>query len=316
METFIKKEITIISPVFNDWDSYNILINEIKKEKSLKEISIKFLVINDCSDNPAPLNELKLHKCPITILNLNKNYGHQTAIVIGCVYTKLNLKQDTVVIMDSDGEDQPKDIINLINNLEHYDVCLAKRTKRNEPITFKFCYSIYKFLFYILTGKVISFGNFSALNKKSLNKIILESDSMINFASVLLKLNLSYHLVNTVKGKRYMGKSKMNFNTLILHGLGAIAVHIENVAVRFLLTCTFIAFLAVTGFFIILFVKLFTSYAIPGWATSLSTNLFIIITQAVIICLFLTFIVIIRKSQSKISPVEDYLKFIEKCQTI
>jgi len=29
------------------------------------------------------------------------------------------------------------------------------------------------------------------------------------------------------RGKRYFGKSKMNFNSLILHGLGAMSVFIE-----------------------------------------------------------------------------------------
>jgi len=316
MASSLKQTVTIISPVYNDWESYTILISQIKNEKSLENLSIQFLVVNDCSNNPAPLDDLKKNNHPITILDLNKNYGHQVAITIGCVYAKVNLRQDILIIMDSDGEDQPKDIVNLINKLKVYDVCLAKRTKRNESYIFKFCYRIYKLLFYSLTGKAISFGNFSALTNKALNKVVNESDTMINYASVLLKLNLSLHLVNTVKGKRYQGKSKMNFNNLVLHGLGAIAVHIENVAVRFLLSCTFIAFLAIFGFLMILIIKFLTDYAIPGWATSLSTNLFIIITQAVLICLFLTFIVIIRKSQSKISPVEDYHKFIEKCQTI
>ena len=56
------KNIIIITPVYNDWDSFTKLINEIDKVISnFKDISFKLIVVNDGSNEKAPKLELPSH---------------------------------------------------------------------------------------------------------------------------------------------------------------------------------------------------------------------------------------------------------------
>ena len=58
--------------------------------------------------------------------------------------------------MDSDGEDDPIAILELLE-LTGNPIVFVARKKRKESAKFKILYSFYKFLFLIITGKKINF---------------------------------------------------------------------------------------------------------------------------------------------------------------
>ena len=102
----------------------------------------------------------------------------------------------------------------------------------------------------------------------------------------------------------------MNFVSLIMHGMSAIAVHIETVAVRILIsTCLLISF-AIIGIIITSCIKLFTPFATPGWSTTIVIGCLIIITQAFFISLALVFIVLTYRSQRTITPALNFKEYI------
>ena len=70
---------------------------------------------------------------------------------------------DAVLVMDGDGEDPPEAIPALLAQAgDRKDFCIvAQRRKRTEKISFKLSYMVYKTVFRLVTGKQISFGNFS-----------------------------------------------------------------------------------------------------------------------------------------------------------
>lgn len=247
----------------------------------------------------------------VKIINLIRNVGHQKAIAIGISYVVCEMPFDLLAVMDSDGEDDPDVLQKLISSAENDNVVFAKRVKRKENTLFKVFYRMYKLLFYVLTGKKISFGNFSVLSYPVAYKLANDSDLWINYSSCIINNKIKTTLIDSIRAKRYYGKSKMNFQSLLLHGLGAISIHIEKVTARLLiLVCTIAAF-SVIGLFIVLYIKMFTNNAVPGWATNFITALILIIFQTIMMGLLLTFIVLNRKTQKASIPKLDYINYIE-----
>ena len=102
---------TIILPTYNDWKSLSILLTQIEKNlKNTKNI-YKILIIDDNSSekNNHKLNKNKFFK-EIKIISLKKNVGSQKAIATGLKFINKykNNNEDKFIIMDSDGEDDPK----------------------------------------------------------------------------------------------------------------------------------------------------------------------------------------------------------------
>ncbi len=86
--------------------------------------------------------------------------------------------------MDADGEDDPEALKELLNN-EDYDVVHVVRGKRNEGFLFRISYLIYKFIFKIVTGKTLNFGNYCLMNRKVLEATI--HNSFVHLAAYLSK---------------------------------------------------------------------------------------------------------------------------------
>ena len=76
----------------------------------------------------------------------------------------------------------------------------------------------------ISTGKNINFGNYSCLLKKDVNKISIEKSLWSSFSG-----SLKFHLrdlvsIESIRGIRYFGPSKMSLYNLIIHSFSIIGV--------------------------------------------------------------------------------------------
>lgn len=222
---------------------------------------------------------------------------------------------DAVVVMDSDGEDRPNDIIALLEKLEQEDskkIVFARRQKRQESVAFKTGYFFYKYLFYFLTGQKISFGNFSVIPKALLSKVVHQGNIWNHYSGGIIQSKIPFDTVLTDRGKRFKGVSKMNSNSLIIHGLSSIAVYFDFLSLRILRLSMYGILLCFVSVIVILYQKIFTEAAIPGWASSL-----ILIISGIILQLFsVTLIVLLLQLSSRKNITAPnskiYLDFIEK----
>lgn len=313
MEATSLKKIIILTPLYNDWKSYyQLQKNIIKAIDPLEQYQLHFIVVDDFSLEEHEAEYLDPHRT--TIIHLVRNLGHQRALAIGLSYIKAEIKNfDIVISMDSDGEDKPEDIVTMLQVHEKQtkkSIIFAYRQKRTESISFKIFYVFYKSIFKILTGKKIGFGNFSLIPKLSVQKLVYVSELWNNYPSSVIKSRLAYTTIPTERGIRYDGTSKMNFVSLVMHGLSAVAVYIETVSVRLILFFIGLMVLSVVGIFIIICIKYFTNLAIPGWATDSILNLIIILAQAFIATLLLTFVILSNRNLRNIVPAQDYKSYI------
>ena len=214
----------ILTPVYEDLESLSILINKID---NLYE-NIFFIIVDDCSvENKITLDTLSFGNSSGEIINLEKNLGHQRAICFGLNYINLNYSNYTnIVIMDSDGEDTPESISLLKKEIESNDINLvvATRKTRQNSISFKSFYYLYKIFFYYLVGYKLDFGNYMIMNRKGLLELLSVKDLNIHIAGSVIKSEIKYSSLKIDRGQRYKGESRMNFFSLVLHGLRALIV--------------------------------------------------------------------------------------------
>ncbi len=246
------KSFTIILPVYNDWDSLKILLNKIEKSLKNSKHAFNIFLINDCSTeiNKYKFNKKKFKK--IYILNLKKNIGSQKAIATGLKYINKNKKKfnSKFIIMDSDGEDDPKKIIEIIDLLsknEDVKLITLNRTLRKESIFFSILYEMYLFLTFLITFKYIRFGNFSYIDSTIMKKISDKKDLWLAYSATINKFIKNKKIISAPRKKRIKGKSKMSYFNLFKHGLNIQSVYKKNVLISYFFYSLILIFLTVFG---------------------------------------------------------------------
>ena len=240
------KKITILIPVYNDWESLTKLLKEIDEiVKETKNLEFSCLVINDCSIVKMP----KILKPPnlkaLNIINMKKNKGHARCNAFGIRYINDHDTSDYVILMDGDGEDRPIEIKGLINKISDFpDISVvAKRIKRSEGIIFQAMYQIHKLITFLFTGKIINFGNYSCLTSKDLSILSNKASLWSSYSGTVKKHIKKFNEIDSIRGKRYFGPSKMSIFNLIIHSFSIIAVFKYSVFIRSSFLIIFLSYL-------------------------------------------------------------------------
>ena len=229
------KKIIILIPVFNDWDSLEKLLGEIDETvKNIKNIFIECLIVNDASTIISPQFIKPKNIKKINILDMRENRGHARCNAFGIRYVNENEDFDNLILMDSDGEDRPIELKLLIEKIIEYPniSVVAKRIKRSEGPFFRFLYSLHKIITFVFTGQKINFGNYSCLTKSDVSKLFNKASLWSSYSGTFKKNIKDFNEINSTRGKRYFGPSKMSLYNLIIHSFSIIAVFKLQVLIR------------------------------------------------------------------------------------
>tara|TARA_B100000989_G_scaffold276541_1_gene236870 strand:- start:2823 stop:3695 length:873 start_codon:yes stop_codon:yes gene_type:complete len=240
------RKIIILIPVFNDWESLKKLIKEINDiTKKIKKTSISCLVINDASTIKQPKLIKPKNIKFLKILNMKKNKGHARCNAFGIRYVHMSEKFDNLILMDGDGEDRPIEIKKLINKIfsSPSQSVVAKRVKRSEGPFFQLLYIIHKLLTYIFTGKKINFGNYSCLTVNDVKILSTKSSLWSSYSGTVKKYLKNFNEIESIRGLRYFGPSKMSLFKLLIHSFSIIAVFKYTVLLRSIILILAISFL-------------------------------------------------------------------------
>tara|TARA_B100000963_G_scaffold340182_1_gene338581 strand:+ start:3064 stop:3933 length:870 start_codon:yes stop_codon:yes gene_type:complete len=245
------KKIIILIPVFNDWESLKKLLKEINNNiKNMKKIAISCLVVNDASTIKQPKLIKPKNIKSLRILNMKKNKGHARCNAFGIRYVHMNEKFDNLILMDGDGEDRPVEIKKLINEIIYNpsQSVVAKRIKRSEGPFFQFLYLMHKLITYIFTGKKINFGNYSCLTASDVKVLSAKPSLWSSYSGTVKRYLKNLSKVDSIRGSRYFGPSKMSLFKLLIHSFSIIAVFKYKVLLRSIILILVIYFLNVAFF--------------------------------------------------------------------
>lgn len=310
MNNIFTRDLVIVLPVYEDVEASSKLFQELAKafDKNV------FIVAVDDGSVKQPLDISAIEDAGLdgVIIKLKRNVGHQRAISIGLGYVTEHISANQkVVVMDSDGEDTPESIKELIKPLvsDNIDVVVAQRKSRVESVKFKAFYIGYKFIFQLLSGKKISFGNFMALKPSAVKRLVSMQELGTHVAGTVLSSKLRIDTMLLDRGARYAGKSKMNFVGLVLHGFKGLMIFAEDVLVRVGIASAIVAGLAMLGGVLAIVLKL-SGFATPGWFSVALGILLLVFLQTGTMTLMMLMLTGVVKGGS-IKPL-DYKDFVDE----
>ena len=239
------KKYIILIPVFNDWQSVFKLIENIDLQVNNETIDI--VIVNDASTESFDNNQKQFSKInSVKIINLIKNGGHRKAIATGLKYCQENLEYDYIIPMDGDGEDRPEELKDFFNQVQETqpEVITATRVKRSESSLFKFLYSMHKIFTHLITGKLIKFGNYTCLSKNAVSKLLSDGSVWLSYSGAVTKHFPQFSTIQSIRGERYFGPSKMSILALILHSFRISTVFRENIFIRVVIVILIFGLLA------------------------------------------------------------------------
>jgi len=257
--------ITIITPCYNESAIVTRFLESL--ENAIAKLPYRFyvVVVNDCStDNTLSLLRgfrFKSDNISLNIVNLKFNVGHQAAIYQGFLYAQ-TLKSDHFIVMDSDGEDSPAAIPDLLTHLDA-DIVNVVRNKRKESILFKLFYRIYKMIFKFVTGKRMNFGNFCLVSRNVLECAVYSTFS--HFAAFLSRQKFSMRYITADREERIGGQSKMGFKKLFYHAFRSFVEYGEDMLMLFFKSFIGVMIAIILTVGNVVYQKFITDTAIPGW---------------------------------------------------
>lgn len=286
------KKYAIVMPCYNESTVIARFLDDIEVNLSDSDCEFLIIVVDDASnDSTAEILKryrFKSEKLNLRAIRLKFNMGHQEAIRQGLVFVKsLDEKINGLIVMDSDGEDDPKAILELIK-FKMFDVVFVERKKRKDNIGFKLGYFFYRLLFRIVTGKKITFGNYSLISPDVFNAVV--NQKFFHYAGFISKQKFKIQKIQFDRLKRLDGESKMNYNNLVIHGLKSLIEYAEELLIFFLKGFVLVSLFSLMFGFIVLYKKIISHVAILGWASSVGIGLVVvclIIVSTIILSLLL-----------------------------
>ena len=270
------KKFIILIPVYNDWKSLEKLMLEINEViKNIGNAEFNFIIINDSSTEPHQTIKVPPNIFSIKVINMKKNKGHARCNAFGIRYLAELDNFDYTILMDGDGEDRPEELKPLIlQAIKDENISIvAKRVKRSEGFFFQLLYKIHKIITLVFTGKNINFGNFSCLTKKDIKILSTKESLWSSFSGSLKKHIPNLNSINSMRGLRYFGPSKMSLFNLIVHSFSIIAVFKKNVFLRSSIAIFFLSyFFSATNLKVIILQLLLVSFSLIIFVVSLREN--------------------------------------------
>ncbi len=263
----------VCAPVYRDVESFLLLrerVRAVLEADGVDAGSIHFIVLDDTAGQDPQIESLRPYE-DVTVLQPPFNLGHQRAIVYALRKTLPKIADDdTVITLDSDGEDRPEDLPRMLAPLRARSssdqrIVLALRTKRNESLSFKVMYRLFRLLFRGLTGTTVRSGNFATMPGSVAKRVLLHPTFDLAYSSTILALDLPIEYVPCERGERYAGQSKMTYGKLGMHGVRMLMPFTDRIAIRALFVFVVALVLGLGVAAAVVGIGLFTSAAVPGW---------------------------------------------------
>lgn len=273
-----QKLITILIPAYNEQDVLPILRERLNKlMEEITNYKFEVLFVNDGSkDNTLNiLKEFRKEDNRYNYVSLSRNFGKETAMIAGLDYAK----GDAVVIMDSDLQDPPELIHEMIHYWEQgYDDIFAKRnTRKGESLlkkaTSKLYYSILQKFTRIDIQK--DSGDFRLLDRRCVEALKQIRESQRYTKGLFSWIGYNKKEITFDRDARAAGKTKWNYFNLMnlaIDGITSFTTSPLRWSAIVGTVCSFIGFIYML---IIIFKTLIYGIDWPGYASTMVVILFL-----------------------------------------
>ena len=270
------KLISIIFSFKNEEKNLNELIMRIETTFSkIDSCKYELIFVNDCSEDQSEKVLLDLQKNkPITIINMTRTFGVGPCVLAGFRESK----GDAIIYMDSDLQDPPEIIPDLISEYEKgSEIVHTVRTKRHGESFVKLWITktAYKLINYLSEIPLpTEAGDFKLISRTALKKILLQNEFRPYIRGLSIWVGYKQSFVKYERDPRAEGESKFP-----LFSKGPITEFISGIT-SYSLKPLYLG--VVLGFFSLIFSIILIIYALyskfTGMAAPGSTGIIITIS--------------------------------------
>ena len=207
-------------------------------------------------------------------VKLSRNRGHQNALMAGL----FSADGDAMVSIDADLQDDVDAIEQMVDRFHAGDeVVLGVRESRDKDTFFKrsTAASFYRTMRWLGVETVSDHADFRLLSRRAVEALGQFREANLFLRGIVPLLGFRTALVYYARGERFAGESKYPLRKMLafaLEGITSFSVR----PLRFITLIGFLVFLltiALTAW--VLFVRVFTHDAVPGWASTVLPLYFI-----------------------------------------
>ncbi|MCK9254618.1 MAG: glycosyltransferase family 2 protein [Bacteroidales bacterium] len=270
-------DLSIILPVYNEENNIDLLYSQIITSiGQLKECNYEIIFVNDGSQDNSLEKIINLSKTDSSLkyIDFSRNFGHQIAIFAGIE----NSKGDYVVIMDSDLQDPPEEIINLYNKAKQgFDVVYAKRKLRKGESLFK---KLTAKIYYRLLRRItkcnipVDAGDFRIISKKVVDILKQMPEQEKYLRGLIAWVGFKQTFIEYERQQRAVGKTNYSISKMTRFALDGIT-SFSDFPLRF---ATYLGFFVSIVSFILMLWALYQRFIIKeyvqGWTSIILSVLF------------------------------------------
>ncbi len=264
-----EKVISIVVPVFNEQDNIDNFYQEVIKYMEKEPYTFEIIFVDDGSGDATPLILERLTNADdrVRALILARNFGHQVALTCGLDYAN----GDAVITMDGDMQHPPELLPQLIAKWQDgFQVVQTVRINTEGVSWFKSFTSgmFYKLMNAVSNIKVTEGGSdFRLLDKQVVASFRRFRERARFIRGMISAIGYRQTYIEFVAPKRFAGQSKFSLKRMLHFALDGITAY-SKTPLRF---AFYIGIAMGFGSIIltlhVLYIKLFTEEAVPGWAT-------------------------------------------------
>lgn len=263
------KLVSIVVPVFNEQDNIMVFYHEVCKYMEPLSYEFELIFVDDGSSDatPAILDRLTREDARVRALLLARNFGHQVALSCGLDHAD----GDAVITMDGDMQHPPEMLPALLEKWEEgFEVVQTIRQSTEGVSWFKtFTSSMFYRLMNAMSKVRVQEGgsDFRLLDKRVVQSFRLFRERARFIRGMISAIGFRQTQMEFVAPKRFAGQSKFSVNKMLHFALDGITAY-SKLPLRFAFYVGVIFGVISFGLTLhVVYIKLFTEEAVPGWAT-------------------------------------------------
>jgi polyisoprenyl-phosphate glycosyltransferase len=268
---------SVVAPVYNEIESVTAFCVKVSEVMEMLSVPWELVLVDDGSTDGSTekVKELAAENSHIRLVIFARNFGHQIAVTAGLDYSR----GDAVIIIDSDLQDPPEVMLDLIAKWEEgFEVVYAVRRKREGESRFKIATAafFYRLIQRITDVKIpLDTGDFRLLDRKVVDvmgtmrerhRFLRGMSAWVGFRQVGVEYD---------RKERFAGSTKYPFRKMLKLALNAIT----SFSYFPLQMATYIGFVAagmsIVAIPIVILLRLSNRAELSGQATTLIAVLFL-----------------------------------------
>lgn len=268
--------ISVVIPVYKAEGCLHELYRRLRS--SLEEITQDFeiILVEDCGGDRSwdILQDLARQDKRVKGIQFSRNFGQHYGITAGIDHAA----GDWIVVMDCDLQDRPEEIPRLYKKaLEGFDVVLARRGKRKDPVGKRIASWLFYKMFNYLSGMNYDgqAGNFRIISRKVVNSFRLMREQLRFFGGLVEWMGFPSAYIDVQHDARFEGETTYNFQKLGKLATETIIAYSDKplkIAIKLGFTLSIISL--IVGSYII-FKKIYYGSPVTGWASMIVSLYFL-----------------------------------------